>query len=83
MSTDNLLALIATGFTEVTGRPAPPFAAADDIAALGLDSLNMLELVAWSEERLGIRIPDEELVTLRTVSDLVASFDRHLGGAAS
>ena len=83
MSTDNLLALISTGFTEVTGRPAPPFTAEDDIAALGLDSLNTLELVAWSEERLGIRIPDEELVTLRTVSELVASFDKHLGEAAS
>jgi acyl carrier protein len=73
-----LLELIATGFTQVTGRPAPAIGLDDDIAGLGLDSLAMLELVAWSEERLGVRVPDEELTTLRTVGDLVAAFSARL-----
>jgi acyl carrier protein len=74
----NLLELIADGFTAVTGRPAPAIALDDDIAGLGLDSLAMMELVAWSEERLGVRVPDEELTTVRTVGDLVALFSSRI-----
>jgi acyl carrier protein len=74
----SLLELIAAGFTQVTGRPAPAIALDDDIAGLGLDSLAMLELVAWSEEQLGVRVPDEELTTVRTVGDLVTSFSARL-----
>jgi len=29
-----------------------------------------MELVAWFEEKLGVRIPDEELSKIRTVRDL-------------
>jgi len=73
MPSTSLLDLIAAGFTEVTGRPAPAIALDDDIAGLGLDSVAVLELVAWSEERLGVRVPDDELTTVRTVGDLVTS----------
>ena len=40
------------------------------IATLGMDSVAVMELVAWFEEKLGVRIPDEELSKIRTVRDL-------------
>ena len=40
------------------------------IASLGMDSVAIMELVSWFEEKLGLRIPDEELGKIRTVRDL-------------
>jgi len=40
------------------------------ISTLGMDSVAVMELVAWFEEKLGVRIPDEELSKIRTVRDL-------------
>jgi acyl carrier protein len=40
------------------------------IAALGMDSVAVMELVSYFEEKLGVRIPDEELSRIRTVRDL-------------
>ncbi|TYC23648.1 acyl carrier protein [Micromonospora sp. MP36] len=70
VSTDELLALIAAGIADVTGRPAPALTVDADLATLGLDSLQALELVAWAEERLRVRVPDEELATVRSIGDL-------------
>jgi acyl carrier protein len=41
------------------------------IADLGIDSLAMLELVGSLERELRIRVPDEQLVGLRTVRQLL------------
>jgi len=38
---------------------------------LGMDSTDVLELVIHIEEELGIEIPDEDLVQVRTVGDMV------------
>ncbi len=40
------------------------------IATLGMDSVAVMELVSYFEEKLGVRIPDEELGRIRTVGDL-------------
>jgi acyl carrier protein len=40
------------------------------ISQLGMDSVAQMELVSWFEERLTVRIPDEELQKIRTVGDL-------------
>jgi acyl carrier protein len=41
------------------------------IADLGIDSLAMLELVGTMERELRIRVPDEQLVGLQTVRQLL------------
>ncbi|MDQ3031164.1 MAG: acyl carrier protein [Myxococcota bacterium] len=41
------------------------------IAALGIDSLGMLELVGQMERELGVQIPDEQLVGIQTVRQLL------------
>ncbi len=77
MTTEELLALVATGIAHVTGRPAAEVSPEAGLEALGLDSLQTLELVAWAEERLSVRVPDEELARVASVGDLSALLDRH------
>ena len=39
---------------------------------LGLDSLDLLEIVSEGEELLGIQFEDEELLSFKTIGDVVA-----------
>jgi acyl carrier protein len=41
------------------------------IASLGIDSLGMLELVGEMERQLGVQIPDEQLVGIESVKQLL------------
>ena len=41
------------------------------IASLGIDSLGMLELVGEMERQLEVQIPDEQLVGIQTVKQLL------------
>jgi len=41
------------------------------IASLGIDSLGMLELVGEMERQLSVQIPDEQLVGIQTVKQLL------------
>lgn len=41
------------------------------IAELGIDSLNVLEIVGAMEREFTIRIPDEQLVGIQTVKQLL------------
>jgi len=55
---------------EVDNRRLPDLTPDTAIAGLGMDSVAVMELVSWFEEKLGLRIPDEELSKIRTVRDL-------------
>ncbi|MCA1829567.1 MAG: acyl carrier protein [Myxococcales bacterium] len=55
---------------EVDNRRLPELKAETVIATLGMDSVAVMELVSYFEEKLGVRIPDEELSRIRTVKDL-------------
>jgi acyl carrier protein len=47
---------------------------------LGLDSLDVTELLMQLEERFGVRIPDHEAATLQTVGDAITYLERqHVG----
>lgn len=50
------------------------------IEELGVDSVVALELAVTLEQRYGIRIPEEELVELRTFPDIRELLSRKLGG---
>ena len=43
-----------------------------DISALGLDSVMTMEVIGVMEEKLNIRFPDEDLATIKKMSDLAA-----------
>ena len=55
---------------EVDNRRLPNLNADTVIASLGMDSVAVMELVSYFEEKLRVRIPDEELSKIRTVRDL-------------
>jgi acyl carrier protein len=48
------------------------------IAELGIDSLGMLELVASMERELSVSIPDEQLVGIQTVRQLLELVERRV-----
>ena len=50
-----------------------------DIGSLGIDSLSMMQIVGEMEQRLEIMIPDEDLVQLKTVGDLLRVVEKRLG----
>jgi acyl carrier protein len=62
--------------------------AADDVApdatfeALGLDSLDVVELTLVLEEETGVKLEDEELEDVRTVQDAVDKVAAKQGAAA-
>lgn len=48
---------------------------------LGIDSLDMIDLVTAAEDRFGVRIPDDDAERFRTVGDVVAFLHRAKPGS--
>ncbi len=72
MSENDILAGLAEIVNEITGiktdQIVPGATFVDD---LDIDSLSMVEVAVAAEEKFGVRIPDEDLVKLKTVGDAV------------
>jgi acyl carrier protein len=49
---------------------------ATELASLGLDSVKTMEVIGVIEEKLGLRFPDEELNTIRSMADLTQVINR-------
>lgn len=52
------------------------------IAELGIDSLGMLELIGAMERELEVRIPDDELVGIQTVHQLLDLVEKRQAASA-
>ena len=62
---------------EVTGiEPSEITAEKSFVDDLDIDSLSMVEIAVQTEDKYGIKIPDEELASLRTVGDVVAYVEK-------
>ena len=48
----------------------------DLVGVLGVDSLQGLQILAGVEKRFGIRLPDEELIRLRTIGRIAEAVER-------
>ena len=74
MSQQEILAGLAAIVNEVAGVPVedvqPDKSFVDD---LDVDSLSMVEVVMASEDKWGVKIPDEEVKNLKTVGDADAN----------
>ena len=72
MPESEILAGLAEIVAEETGLPAEQVTLeasfADD---LDIDSLSMMTIMTYAEERFDVRIPDEEATALATVKDAV------------
>ena len=49
----------------------------DIIKELGLDSLDIVDMVMTLEDEFGIEVPDDAIESLRTVGDVVNFVDSH------
>ncbi|MFC9434250.1 acyl carrier protein [Nocardia sp. NPDC057030] len=70
MTDDELLALLGRGLRQLNSAAHPTLTAQSDLHSAGIDSLQLLELVTWTEKELGIRLPDEKLYAVTEVSGL-------------
>jgi acyl carrier protein len=70
---DELIAGIAEIIEEVTGiEPSEVTVEKSFVDDLDIDSLSMVEIAVQTEDKYGMKIPDEDLAGLRTVGDVVA-----------
>jgi len=67
----DLLTMFKVVAARVDKRQFDSVTAESVITELGIDSLSMMQIVGEMETELGIMIPDEDLVELITVGDLV------------
>ena len=80
MTTQNrdLLEMFKTVASRVDKREFPNVTRKSVITELGIDSLSMMQIVGEMESELGILIPDEDLVELVTVGDLVSKVEQRI-----
>jgi acyl carrier protein len=78
----DLLHLFKTVAARVDKREFPNVTKSSVITELGIDSLSMMQIVGEMETELDVMIPDEDLVELVTVGDLVNKVEARLGASA-
>ena len=71
----DLLEMFKTVAARVDKRAFPEVTTSSVITELGIDSLSMMQIVGEMETELGVMIPDEDLVELVTVGDLVSKVE--------
>jgi acyl carrier protein len=74
----DLISLFKQVAMQVDKRDFPQVTGDSVISDLGIDSLSMMQIVGEMEIRLDITIPDEDLVELVTVADLVKVVENRL-----
>jgi acyl carrier protein len=72
----DVLALFQKAALEVSGKQLSALTNDTVISKLGLDSVAVMELVSYFEEKLTIRMPDEDLAQIQTLGDLAKLVNR-------
>lgn len=72
----DVISLFQTAALEVSGKQLSGLTHDTVISKLGLDSVAVMELVSYFEEKLTIRMPDEELASIQTLGDLAKLVNR-------
>ena len=70
MANVNIIQLFSQAALEVNGKKLEGLTKDTVISKLGLDSVAVMELVSFFEEKLNIRMPDEDLAKVQTLGDL-------------
>lgn len=71
-----VITLFKQAALEVNGKKLDNLTPDTVISKLGLDSVAVMELVAYFEEKLEIRMPDEDLARVQTLRDLATLVQR-------
>jgi acyl carrier protein len=80
MSNVDVIGLFRQAALEVHGRELGGLDATTEISTLGLDSVAVMEMTGCLEEKLKIRIPDEELAEVETLGELDTLIRRVIAG---
>ena len=80
MSHVDVIGLFKQAALEVHGKELGALDAATEISTLGLDSVAVMEMTGCLEEKLNIRIPDEELAEVETLGELDTLIRRVIAG---
>ena len=71
-SQEEIITGLAEIIEEVTGiEPSEVTPEKSFVDDLDIDSLSMVEIAVQTEDKYGVKIPDEDLAGLRTVGDVV------------
>ena len=81
MDRPSLLALFQKMAGEVAEKDLTGLEESSVIADIGVDSLAMLEIVGEMERELGVQIPDDELVGIETVHQLLNLVEKRVATA--
>lgn len=81
-SKDEMITTFQRVASEVAEREFPPLKGSTVIADLGIDSLATLEIVAAMEREFKVQIPDDQLVGINTVDDLVGLIQKRMSTPA-
>jgi acyl carrier protein len=77
-STVDILKLFQQAALEVNNKKLDNLSRSTVISQLGMDSVAVMELVSYFEEKLEIRLPDDELAKISTIGDLEDAIARIL-----
>ncbi len=80
MDRAQLLDMFRTKASEVAEKDLSWLDESSVIASLGLDSLSTLEIIGAMEQALEIKIPDDRLVGVERVSNLIDVVEKSLKG---
>ena len=81
MDRQNLLDLFRKMASEVAEKDLQGLEEPSVIADIGVDSLAMLEIVGEMERELEVQIPDDELVGIQTVAQLLDLVEKRVAAA--
>ena len=77
----DVLKLFKDAALEVSNRKLEGLDRNTVISQLGMDSVAVMELVSYFEEKLSVRMPDEDLARISTIGDLSALIQRLMPNA--
>jgi acyl carrier protein len=81
MNSQDLITIFKQVAQEVDKRDFPEVTGDSVISDLGIDSLSMMQIVGEMELKLDIMIPDEDLVELVTVKDLLSVVEKRMASS--
>ncbi|HEX4620950.1 MAG TPA: acyl carrier protein [Myxococcaceae bacterium] len=77
----DVIKLFKDAALEVSNRKLDQLDRSTVISQLGMDSVAVMELVSYFEEKLNVRMPDEDLARINTIGDLSTLIQRLLPNA--
>jgi act minimal PKS acyl carrier protein len=70
------ISLLQEAAAETLGRELDGLTLDTPLAELGVDSVGLLEMVGVIEDRLGVRLADDQIVRIVTVRDILTLVNR-------